>query len=212
MGSDWPNNGEIDIIEYANNQYTDLTTLHTSSGCDQHSEDTSTFTGKWATAADGYSPAADCWVDDASQWSNQGCGIYGDGGQPVGAPFNSNGGGVYALEWVVDSYIRSFYFPRNNIPQDLQDGVPVPDNWGKPYARFELGSTCSSQHFQNNNIVFDTTFCGDWAGSNFPATCSSSISCNDYVKYTPSDFTEAYWLINYVRVYNRASWVVLNFG
>jgi hypothetical protein len=205
-GPDWPNNGEIDIIEYANNQQVDLTTLHTSDGCDQHSEDTSSFTGSWATGADGYSPASDCSVYAANQWSNQGCGIYGNSNQPVGNVFNDNGGGVYALEWdVTDQYIRSFYFPRWGIPADLSSGSPNPDSWGTPYARFDLtDGNCPSQHFQNNQIIFDTTFCGDWAGATFPDTCSSSMSCTDYVKYNPYDFKEAYWLVNYVRVYNRA--------
>lgn len=204
-GSDWPNNGEIDIIEYANNQYNDLTTLHTSNGCDQDSEDTSLFTGTWATGADGVTASSDCSVYAADQYSNQGCGIYGDNRQPVGDAFNSQKGGVYAVEWVVDNYIRAFFFPRSSIPQDLLDNVPQPDTWETPYARFELGDTvCPSQHFKNNQIVFDTTFCGDWAGATFPSACTTSLSCTDYVKYNPSDFQQAYWLLNYVKVFNKA--------
>ena len=204
VGPDWPNNGEIDIIEYVNNQWNDLTTLHTSDNCHQATEDTSSFPGSWAPAADGASPADNCYVYAPDQWSNQGCGING-WSQPVGSSFNSQKGGVYALEWVPDNFIRAFYFPRDGIPQDLLNNAPQPDNWGTPYARFLLsGDSCSSDHFVNNQIVFDTTFCGDWAGSNFASMCGTSTSCTDYVKYNPSDFQEAYWLLNYVKVFARS--------
>ena len=204
VGPDWPNNGEIDIIEYVNNQNIGLATLHTSNGCSQANEDTSSFTGYWSVAADGWSPATDCSVYAPNQYSNQGCGIYGPSA-PVGASFNAGKGGVYATEWVPGQFIRTFFFPRDQIPQDIHDQSPQPDNWGKPYARFELtDSACPSGHFKNNQIVFDTTFCGDWAGATFPQTCTGASSCNDYVKYSPNDFAEAYWLLNYVRVYTRA--------
>lgn len=204
VGPNWPNNGEIDIIEYANNQNTDLTTLHTSNGCSEANEDQNSFSGYWSAAADGSSPAWDCSVYAAGQYSNQGCGIYGPNA-PVGANFNAGKGGVFAVEWVTGQHIRSYFFPRNSIPQDIWDQAPNPDTWGTPYARFELNDwTCPTGHFKNNQIVFDTTFCGDWAGSTFPQTCTGATSCVDYVKYNPSDFQEAYWLLNYVRVYNRA--------
>ena len=52
--------------------------------------------------------------------------------------------------------------------------------------------------------VFDTTFCGDWAGNTFSSssTCSAlSNSCNSYVASNPSAFAGAYWLINSLKVY-----------
>lgn len=203
VGPDWPNNGEIDIIEYVNNQQNDVTTLHTSDGCDQSSEDTSTFTGTWAVGVDGYSPASDCSVYAPNQWSNQGCGINA-WSQPVGSSFNDQKGGVYALEWVPDSYFRAFYFPRDQIPPDLTTNAPQPDTWGMPYARFlSSDAACPVSHFANNQIVFDTTFCGDWAGANFASMCGTFVSCNDYVKYNPADFEQAYWLVNYVKVFSR---------
>ena len=205
VGPNWPNSGEIDIIEYVNDQTNDLTTLHTSDNCNQASEDTSSFTGTWATGIDNNTPATDCSVYSTTQWSNQGCGING-WNQPVGTTFNTNKGGIYALEWIPDQFIRAFYFSRENIPQDLLKNLPQPDSWGLPYAKFLLNNNiCSSNHFNNNQIVFDTTFCGDWAGNNFPNMCSSSISCNDYVKYNPTDFNDAYWLLNYVHVYSSTA-------
>jgi len=59
----------------------------------------------------------------------------------------------------------------------------------------------------NHNIVFDTTFCGDWAGSvwSSDATCSALAStCQDYVANNPGDFVDAYWLINSLKVYQQS--------
>jgi hypothetical protein len=44
----WPDNGEIDIIEYVNTDKVDATTLHTNGGCDQAGEDPNSFTGQYA--------------------------------------------------------------------------------------------------------------------------------------------------------------------
>jgi hypothetical protein len=208
VGSDWPTKGEIDIIEYVNTDEVAVTTLHTDEGCDQGNEDTSLFTGVWGLGAYG-NPADNCDVNAADQWANEGCGILGAGStnpQPkVGAAFNALGkGGVYALEWLEDNYIRAFYFERDDIPSDIKGRssiTPDTSTWGLPYARFELGADCPSDHFQKHNIIFDNTFCGDWAGNTFSQSCSTDVSCNDYVKFNPSYFQESYWLINYVDVY-----------
>jgi hypothetical protein len=204
VGPDWPNNGEIDIIEYVNTDSIVATTLHTNSGCDQASEDVSSFSGTWSLNP--YGGANDnCDVNAGDQYSNTGCSITGPK-NAVGNAFNSNGkkGGVFAMEWSVSSgEIRAFYFPRDQIPSDLQQQAPIPSSWGLPYARFLLGDgSCPTSHFKEHSIVFDTTFCGDWAGAVFPYSCSSSQSCQNFVQYNPAEFLEAYWLLNYVAVYD----------
>jgi hypothetical protein len=177
FGPAWPTHGEIDIIEYVNTHSIITTTLHTDEGCDQSGQNTSTFTGQWHHGNQN-NLADNCDVNAWDQWPNQGCGISGNG-QPVGANFNNLGtGGVYALEWVQDQYIRAFFFPRDRIPSDLADRKsPDPDSWGLPYARFELGPACPSEHFSEHSIIFDTTFCGDWAGNVFGQMCSYDVSC-----------------------------------
>ena len=47
FGPNWPNNGEIDIIEGVNNQPENGVTLHTSDGCD-YANTSASFTGTWA--------------------------------------------------------------------------------------------------------------------------------------------------------------------
>lgn len=55
--------------------------------------------------------------------------------------------------------------------------------------------------------VFDTNFCGDWAGNvwSTSATCASlGPSCQNYVENNPAAFANFYWEINSLQVYQAA--------
>jgi hypothetical protein len=75
-------------------------------------------------------------------------------------------GGIYVMQWAADKEITTFFFPRDEIPLDLKEKNPKPETWGLPYSRFIISphSDCSPDHFKDHQIMFDTTFCGDWAG------------------------------------------------
>jgi len=184
VGPNWPSGGEIDIIEGVNKASVDQSTLHTNAGCNMNNVNANMFTGHMVSK--------NCL-------GNSGCGITGSGNS-YGAPFNAARGGVYVAEWT-NTFIRMFYFGRNNIPGDLNSANPNPDNWGKPYAYFALGGDCPASHFHDHTMVINLTFCGDWAGNVFNAQCPNMGTCSDYVKNNPQAFTEAYWLINYVTVF-----------
>lgn len=200
-GADWPNNGEIDIIEGVNTMTADLTSLHTSEGCIMEASGASQFSGTWEVA--GTKNATNCWVDDPSQPSNEGCGINGLSNS-YGAPFNSNDGGVYAMEWT-SSYIKTYYFPRSTIPADITANSPNVSSWGLPYAQFTLGGDCPTSHFNSMTMILDLTFCGDWAGSEFASECPNLGTCENYVQMNPDMFSEAYWAIRYIQVYQDSS-------
>jgi len=199
VGPNWPNMGEIDIIEGVNTDTADHTTLHTNDGCDMSHESPSLFSGTWAK--DGNTEARNCYVKAPGQSANQGCSINGLSNS-YGAPFNANGGGVYATEWN-STLIRMYYFPRGRIPGDIQSKSPNPDTWGTPYAFFTLGQYCPSSHFQDQSIVINLTFCGDWAGAAFGSSCGNDGNCANFVRTQPGSFKEAYWLINSVSVYQQ---------
>jgi len=198
-GPNWPNNGEIDIIEGVNKATVVTSTLHTSSGSQMSSESTSSFTGTWSTGANGQ-PATNCDVNAAGEYSNQGCGIIG-AANTMGSPFNSGGGGVYSTQWDPSSGINMWFWPRGKIPADITNNAPNPAGWGLPYAKWTFGGNCPSSHFQNHQVIFDLTFCGDWAGSTFTSDCPGLGTCNQYVQYNPQQFTEAYWNVSYVKVF-----------
>ncbi|KAI4251471.1 MAG: hypothetical protein LQ352_004833, partial [Teloschistes flavicans] len=178
-GPNWPNSGEIDIIEGVNTGSQNQMTMHTSGGC--------SLAGN------------DCQ-------GNLGCPIKPTQSNNYGTNMNNAGAGVYAMEWT-SSAINIWYFPRDHgLPSDSLGPNPNPSAWGPATATFAgSGSGCSiDQHFQNNNIIFDTTFCGDWAGGVWgqDSTCSALAgSCQDYVQNHPEAFADAYWTVNSLKVY-----------
>ncbi|KAF1807200.1 glycoside hydrolase family 16 protein [Mucor lusitanicus] len=192
FGPNWPNSGEIDIIEGVNKQAQNQATLHTSSGCTMEGVSRS----QTSTVL-----TSNCDVNAAGQGANVGCGVMSPSSQTYGAGFNSNKGGVYATQWLNDG-IYIWFFPRSSIPSDIKSNAPNPNNWGTPMAAFPFVSgKCTPDKFANLQIVINLTFCGDWAGSVYSSSgCPSD--CNTYVGQTPSAFTEAYWRINSLKVYH----------
>lgn len=198
FGPNWPSSGEIDMIEGVNTQTATSITLHTSPECS---------VSNWGSLESTELLSAECGADGGSTGCSQATSTnqnYGDG-------FNDIGGGVYATEWSSDA-ISVWFFPRSSIPGDIASESPEPSSWGTPQAKFLSGDGgCDiDSHFQNNNLVFDTTFCGDWAGSVWDQNdeCTAlAPSCEDYVANNPGDFAESYWSVNSVKVYqNTGAW------
>ncbi|KAL8766931.1 MAG: hypothetical protein Q9209_006412 [Squamulea sp. 1 TL-2023] len=173
-GPNWPSSGEIDIIEGVNLQPGNQMTMHTSEGCS---------------------------LAGSSCLSNKGCpakgGAFGDG-------FNLNNGGTYAMEWTSGA-IKMWFFSWGQEPKDILGESPDPTKWANPISTFQGGSNCDiDSHFKDQQIVFDTTFCGDWAGKEWfeDNVCSvKAPTCEEYVKNNPKAFSEAYWTINALKVY-----------
>ncbi|TKA73540.1 hypothetical protein B0A49_07712 [Cryomyces minteri] len=184
--------GEIDIIKGVHDQTTNLMTLHTSDNCSITNDNM--FTGSISTT--------NCFVNAPGQSNNAGCSIHTTNTQTYGAGFDAINGGVYATEWTSDA-ISIWFFPRNVIPRDIRNGHPNPQSWGEPISQFQ-GACDLDSHIKDQQIVFDNTFCGDWAGNVWTsdATCGpKAATCNDFVANNPDAFTDAYWTINSLRVY-----------
>jgi hypothetical protein len=192
VGPNWPNAGEIDIIEGVNSQTADAMTLHTADGCSITNN--GDFSGSVVTPQ--------CGVDASGQATNAGCQILTSNSATYGSGFNEGEGGVYATEWT-SSAISIWFFARSAIPSDISAGSPDPTGWGNPLASFSGGCDIDD-FFMDHQIVFDTTFCGDWAGNVWTAdaTCSALAStCQDFVQNNPSAFEDAYWSVNSLMVY-----------
>ena len=143
-GPDWPNSGEIDIIEAINLQKSPIITLHSGTGC------TVANTGS----------AAGSVLEDAS--CNPGCSQSTTDTQAYGDGFNAVKGGAYATQWTT-SGIAIWFFPRASIPADITAGKPDPTTWGKPLTNFvDAGSCDFATHFKSNRFIFNINFCG-WA-------------------------------------------------
>jgi hypothetical protein len=78
------------------------------------------------------------------------------------------------------------------VPSDITSGTPTLSGWGTPQSYFQGGSGCNiDTHFANQNLIFDTTFCGDWAGNAWggDSVCAAlNSSCVNYVAGNPSAF------------------------
>lgn len=149
LGADWPNNGEIDIVEGVNDYFQNSMTLHTNAGVVINNG--SDFAGDLVTA--------NCDINAPDQAQNVGCSIADRSNLTFGNEFNTAGGGVFATEWT-SQFIKIWFFPRGSFPSDVASGTPNPSTqWGTPNALFQ-GSFNMDEHFNDLQIVFDTTFCG----------------------------------------------------
>ncbi|KAF2192567.1 glycoside hydrolase family 16 protein [Zopfia rhizophila CBS 207.26] len=189
VGPNWPNQGELDILEGVNLNTYNQVTLHTSPGCVP------------SVGAGGQSGTPIGNADCGANGGFVGCGVQSGAATSYGTAFNANGGGVYAALWT-SSAIKVWYFAARDVPANIRNGNPDPNSWGQPQANY---AGCNfDAHFSNMNIVFDITFCGDWAGSVWPQSSCASInpSCNAYVAQQPQNFGDTYWLINSLKVYS----------
>ncbi|KAK0196536.1 glycoside hydrolase family 16 protein [Armillaria mellea] len=195
-GPNWPAGGEIDITEGINDYTNNQATLHTDPGCSLPSinADALNITGAAQTR-----PAT------------AGCGFRSASDVSLGAAFNGNGGGVYAMKWDDDG-IQVYFWTPDSVPSDVEAGTPVPDRWGVPMANWPSSTCNSTKYFYDHSFIFDTTLCGDWAGSAWNssgtpgqdqscATRTGYSTCEAFVRASGASFDEAYWEIKSVKFY-----------
>ena len=223
----WPDAGEIDLLEGVNDYKTNSVTLHTSAGCIV-SNTTSPASGSDSTSPPftGHLKTDDCNVAAPDQDANVGCSITAPSTMPAtslasrdpsssksrafpsyGTDFNAVTGGVYAMEWTSTS-ISVWFIPR--ISAQFTTLFPSPASstflnttldvaaFGTPIAHFS-GQCDFEKNFKNLKIVFDTTFCGSWASSEWKSGgCAAKTgveTCEAYVRDNPEAFTDTYWEI-----------------
>ncbi|CZR66667.1 related to endo-1,3(4)-beta-glucanase [Phialocephala subalpina] len=192
VGPNWPAGGEIDVIEGVNSNTLNQVSLHTNDNC----------------SISGTNELGTMINPICQESASTGCGVLTSNPSSYGTPFNLASGGVYATEWTSTAirlltHHSTGYFPRSGIPADILAHSPDPSKWGLPQANMQ-GNCDIDKHFYQHQIVFDTTFCGDWAGSVWPwdPVCSvKAADCNTYVAKNPGAFADAYWMVNYLRVY-----------
>lgn len=141
-GPDWPNGGEVDIIEVANMAYDNLMSAHTSANCVLPPSSPELFNGTQGFT-DCANTAYGCnYIAPPTDMSS------------YGSDFNGVGGGVYALQWTDDT-ISIWHFQRNAIPADIVDKVPDPSGWGLPQAVFGGDGCDVDSHFSDMSIVLN---------------------------------------------------------
>lgn len=160
----WPDNGEVDILESVNLANTgNQMTLHTEAGCtmkDHRREMT------------GESLHANC---DAAVNYNSGCGVRGANAS-YGQALNAGNGGITAVEWR-SAGIRVWQFARGSIPGDIRNNTPDPSTWGTALADFPNTGCNIDNHFRNQSIIINISLCGDWAGGSAYTESGCKSAC-----------------------------------
>ncbi|KAJ7891683.1 glycoside hydrolase family 16 protein [Mycena olivaceomarginata] len=189
-GTNWPNGGEVDIVEGVNDQGNNQVTLHTVTGCTMPASRTQT----------GTSGPLNCDVSVSF-----GCSVNVGQAPSYGPTFNADGGGWYAIERT-NSFINIWFWSRNaaNVPADVSAGGTTVDtsDWGIPVANFP-NTTCNiPQFFDAHNIIINLNFCGDFAGqADVYASSGCPSTCTSYVDNNPAAFGDAYFLFNSINIY-----------
>ncbi|KJA29217.1 glycoside hydrolase family 16 protein [Hypholoma sublateritium FD-334 SS-4] len=194
-GNHWPNNGEIDVIEGVHDNEHNQIAFHTADGCKLNSNVSFTGTTQKATSTGQNQTDCNGLIND-----NSGCGITEWSRASYGPYFDRQGGGIFAMKWD-ENDISVWSFFRAAIPSDVTAGSPAPSTWGLPSAKLDSSLCDIERFFSNHSIVFDITFCGDWAGNTYatslcPGTCEERLM-------EPSNFANATWSINSLKVYKK---------
>lgn len=145
-----------------------------------------------------------CDVD--ASLDNSGCSIVDlDSADSFDEAFDKNGGGVFATEYASEA-IKIWFFPRSGIPADVSGPSPSPSGWVTSSAVFASTEDQLDSHFCELRIILNIDFCGDWAGNSevWEADPASSYvpTYNGLVENSPESFTEAYWAVNSLKVWN----------
>ncbi|KAI1168961.1 concanavalin A-like lectin/glucanase domain-containing protein [Nemania serpens] len=185
--SNWPDHGEIDIME-AVNQATDgnQMTLHTTKGCSVDGV---------KRKMTGSSLNTNCYNNTNN---NAGCGVSGPP-ESFGIGYNSAQGGIVAMEWR-NQGIRMWQFGRDSIPADITAKSPNPSSWGEAAADFPDTDCKVQSHFRNQSIIANIDLCGQYANGVYPQSgCPGT--CSDFVANNPNSFTDAFWEFGAFQVY-----------
>nr|BAJ61835.1 hyaluronidase [Talaromyces funiculosus] len=182
--------GEIDIMEAYDDVAGAYVSLHTSNTC--------TLSNRNFTGTD---TRTDCTLS-----SGGGCGVQSTSSQ-FGAGFNAAGGGVWVLS--LENSLQLWVFPRNQIPADITNGSPNPSSWGTPLFEFDSNNGCDvSSNFIDQTVIFNLDFCGqngaggqEWSDWTDCATTTGQSTCNAYVAANPSAYSETYFSINSIKLY-----------
>ncbi|PQK09821.1 hypothetical protein BB8028_0002g01450 [Beauveria bassiana] len=195
-GPNWPNSGEIDIIEGANTAHRNIISAHTTAGCSLGDD--------VLRMASGAAQTKDCNVGA----DNVGCGYVTPASDTssYGDTFNAVGGGIYAMLWD-DEYIKVWHFDRDAAPADIAAKKPEPAGWGKPAAVYGGKSCDVESHFRDMSIVLNINFCGDYGNAVWKSDGCSALAptCAEWVAKNPAAFANAYWDVNYIDAYVQSA-------
>jgi len=159
----WPNGGELDILEYVNMDVS-KSSFHTGGECKLHPS----AVNQYGPMPDRNDADYDCvteypdklgcapnkWMKSGTDWAH--------------SP------GVLATQWT-ESFIKIFYIPEHEIPEDVEAGSPSPDEtWDKRWLFSYYPFSGTNCIIEEQKLMIQINFCGDWAGK----VWGSDSNCN----------------------------------
>ncbi|KAJ9651165.1 hypothetical protein H2198_009542 [Neophaeococcomyces mojaviensis] len=197
LGENWPNNGEIDIIEGVNDRDYRISVLHDGGPGSEIDSD---------NAGTGQVLNDDCYYNTATGAGATGCVIKDSSAGSYGTGFNSAGGRIVAMEWTSDA-IKIWTFAHGSAPSDINSANPNPDAWPEAVQIFHGDDLDIDDNFNAHQLIFNTNFCGDFGNAVWSSEgCAGQTgydTCAEYVAYHPGAFAQAFWAINGVKVYQK---------
>ncbi|KIJ17950.1 glycoside hydrolase family 16 protein [Paxillus involutus ATCC 200175] len=199
VGADWPNEGEIDIVEGVNSLMPNIASVHTGSNCSMIPS---------ARNMTGQPTGTNC---AAYETDNAGCGVQftEDVNDPInfGPGFNTHQGGWYAVERT-STYMKIWFWSRRDlsVPDEVKfgptSGTIDTETWGTPAALWTDDMCDFPSHFGPHNIVINLALCGDWAG-NYHVYQGSGCpdTCEEFVDRNPATFYSAYFDFASIKIY-----------
>lgn len=156
MNSDnvWPKGGELDILEYANDEQNKVT-FHIDQACTLDSKQVDQCAPKDAGTLHSNACETNYFENKLGCMPKQ---------KQLRGDYLANSPGIIAAEWASD-HITVFYIPEAEIPADLRSDTPQPSTWGKwVIAYFPFQAGCKNM-MGMQELVLNMQLCGDWAGA-----------------------------------------------
>ncbi|KAJ6553698.1 glycoside hydrolase family 16 protein, partial [Mycena vulgaris] len=152
-GTNWPYDGEIDVVEAVNLYTRDVYSLHTGSGCNIPASAVSAMTNvqileAGATNCDANLDPGACGFSDISTSS-------------FGPGFNNAGGGVFALEFDTQG-IKTWFWNAGSVPVDITNLSPNPSTWGLGRLSVPPSGCSPETYFKDLLLVVNTNLAGSW--------------------------------------------------
>ena len=164
--------GEIDLYESVNGLDIGVhSTMHSPPGC------------YMSAAVSGKSSQSQTNCNAGNPLPYEGCGI-------TNYDKRSSKSGTFVLDWQADlasgiGHIKTYWWAYDDLSVYETGGVfssqPDIDLWDAAlYGDFEMGDSCSLDHYSSMNLVLNTQVCGEWAGATYlpggQSACQAAVA------------------------------------
>jgi hypothetical protein len=204
-GSNWPEDGEIDVVEGVNYYTKNIVSIHSGDGCTMSASTLSSL----VQASLIIQGDSNC----NAHVSTTGCGLSLDSTSSFGLPFNQADGGVYALQFT-ESGISMYFWNTGSVPDDIVSGSPNPSTWDA-VVQYSADSCDPNSHFKDLMMIINTNLGGTFAGADIWSTenaggqgsscaeITGNSNAANYILNTGSAYTDVHFSFRGIYIYTQ---------